>query len=50
MSRTGSVGSAEIAVPTWTATAPTAREFEDVGQLSDPPMATIGTSTTWATS
>ena len=33
--RTGSVGSAKIAVPTWTATAPDGEEVEHVGQLRD---------------
>ena len=47
-SRTGSVGSAKIAVPTWTATAPTARKSRTSASSVTPPIATTGMSTIWA--
>ena len=43
-SRTGSVGSAKIAVPTWTATAPTARKSSTSASSVTPPIATTGIS------
>ena len=49
-SRTGSVGSAKIAVPTWTATAPTARKSRTSASSVTPPIATTGMLTTWPTS
>ena len=49
-SRTGSSGSAKMAVPTWTATAPQARKSSTSSRLVTPPMATIGIETTCATS
>ena len=48
--RTGSVGSAKIAVPTWTATAPTARKSRTSSRFVTPPMATTGILTAWAAS
>ena len=48
--RTGSVGSAKIAVPTWTATAPTARKSSTSASSVTPPIATTGILTAWAAS
>ena len=50
MRRSGSTGSANTAVPTWTAQAPAIRKSSTSSSALTPPMATMGMSTTWATS